>query len=123
MMAIMAWMLGALFVFVSLLPVIAPKGLGSMGYVMIGLPLVLLLVVLPPLMKLAEEPTPENDATPDGCWKLGQFYFNPADPAMMVPKRAGLGYSLNFARGRSWAYLGLVLLLVLWPIALSFGLK
>jgi len=38
------------------------------------------------------------DTTPDESWKLGQFYFNPQDPALLVERRCGLGYSPNFAR-------------------------
>lgn len=38
------------------------------------------------------------DTTPDECWKLGQFYYNPDDPAYLVERRFGLGYSPNFAK-------------------------
>ena len=32
-------------------------------------------------------------------WKLGVFYFCPADPRVIVPKSVrGLGWTLNFAR-------------------------
>ncbi|MGD0038247.1 MAG: DUF5808 domain-containing protein [Bacteroidota bacterium] len=31
-------------------------------------------------------------------WKLGIIYFNPDDPRSMVPKSAGIGWTLNFAR-------------------------
>jgi hypothetical protein len=43
-----------------------------------------------------------RDTTPDECWKLGQFYYNPQDPALLVEHRIGLGYSPNFARPLSW---------------------
>ena len=43
-----------------------------------------------------------RDTTPDECWKLGQFYYNPQDPALLVEHRFGLGYSPNFARPLSW---------------------
>jgi len=48
---------------------------------------------------------PLGDRTPDDCWKLGQFYFNPNDAAVWVEKRAGIGYTLNFARPLSWLWL------------------
>lgn len=48
---------------------------------------------------------PRGDRTPDECWKLGQFYFNPDDAAVWVEKRAGVGYTLNFARPLSWLWL------------------
>jgi hypothetical protein len=51
-----------------------------------------------------------SDPTPDECWKLGQFYFNPQDPAYMVERRFGLGYSPNFARPSAWIAAALPLL-------------
>jgi uncharacterized membrane protein len=54
--------------------------------------------------------TPAGDRTPDACWKLGIFYFNPADPAVFVAKRFGVGYTFNFAN--RWSWLMLVALLV-----------
>ena len=50
------------------------------------------------------------DGTPDNCWYGGMFYFNPKDRAILVPKRFGVGYSLNFARPASWLWLTLALL-------------
>jgi len=31
------------------------------------------------------------------CWKWGGFYYNPLDKRIFLPKRSGLGYTLNFA--------------------------
>ncbi len=59
------------------------------------------------------------DTTPDECWKLGQFYYNPQDPALLVEHRIGLGYSPNFARPLSWiAMTALFLLPVLVVVSL-----
>lgn len=52
------------------------------------------------------------DGTLDGCWRAGIFYFNPSDRAIFVPKRFGMGYSLNFAHPVSW----LVMVGLLLPI-------
>jgi hypothetical protein len=52
------------------------------------------------------------DTTPDECWKLGQFYFNPRDSAYMVERRFGLGYSPNFARPSAWIAAALPLLVI-----------
>ena len=54
---------------------------------------------------------------PDAAWK-GSFYSNPDDPALLVPKRFGIGYTLNFGNPWSWAVLGLVLLMVAVPFIL-----
>jgi uncharacterized membrane protein len=53
---------------------------------------------------------PVGDRTPDRYWKLGLFYFNPDDSAIVVEKRFGLGYSLNFARPTTWAIMALLLI-------------
>ena len=50
--------------------------------------------------------TRAGDHTPDVCWKLGIFYFNPADPAVFVLQRFGLGYTFNFGNRWSWAAMG-----------------
>jgi uncharacterized membrane protein len=56
--------------------------------------------------------TPAGDRTPDACWKLGIFYFNPADPAVFVAKRFGVGYTFNFASRWSWLMLAALLVVV-----------
>ena len=53
---------------------------------------------------------PVGDRTPDRFWKLGIFYFNPDDSAVLIEKRFGLGYSLNFARPTAWIIVLLVLM-------------
>ena len=68
-------------------------------------------VLLPLLVKTGSRP-------PDDKWK-GVFYSNADDPAVLVPKRYGIGYTLNFGNPWSWAVLALILLLVVAPIAFS----
>ena len=38
----------------------------------------------------------------DHFWHLGVFYANADDPAVVVPKRFGIGWGLNWARPASW---------------------
>ncbi len=56
----------------------------------------------------------------DTCWKLGMFYFNPDDPALLVEKRMGIGYTINFAHASGWMIMALTLLvplgLAVWAI-------
>jgi uncharacterized membrane protein len=66
--------------------------------------------------RLAGSTVPVGDRTPDRYWKLGIFYFNRDDPAVLVEKRFGLGYSLNFARPTAWIIVLLVLTGPLVPI-------
>jgi uncharacterized membrane protein len=37
-----------------------------------------------------------GDNSPDRGWKLGLLYVNRADPALFVPKRFGVGFTINF---------------------------
>jgi uncharacterized membrane protein len=60
-----------------------------------------------------------SDSTPNSCWKLGIFYFNPADPAVFVLQRFGIGYTFNFASRWSWA--GFAMLLA--AVSLRAGLR
>ena len=61
-----------------------------------------------------------GDGTPDECWKLGVFYFNPEDPAIFVEKRFGIGYTCNLANRGAWMFAGLVLALSLSPLLLRY---
>ncbi|RFF31728.1 DUF5808 domain-containing protein [Wenzhouxiangella sediminis] len=62
----------------------------------------------------------QGDRSPDSAWKLGLIYFNPADPAMWVEKRFGVGFTLNFARPSAWFLLTAILAataaLVVWSL-------
>jgi len=66
--------------------------------------------------RIASSAVPIGDRTPDRYWRLGIFYFNPDDSAVLVEKRFGLGYSLNFARPTAWIIVLLVLMAPLIPV-------
>ncbi|MGH9530090.1 MAG: DUF5808 domain-containing protein [Terriglobales bacterium] len=42
-------------------------------------------------------------------WKFLIFYFNPSEPRLLVQKRSGLPFTLNFARPAAWAITGTTL--------------
>jgi uncharacterized membrane protein len=70
-------------------------------------------------MKKASEPSDPPEKTPEECWKAGVVYYNPSDPALVVEKRTGFGYTLNFGNRLSWVLAaGLVLVLVSVPLIL-----
>jgi uncharacterized membrane protein len=50
-----------------------------------------------------------GDRTPDSCWRWGIIYVNANDPALLVEKRFGIGYTINFGHRKVWAVLALVL--------------
>lgn len=49
-------------------------------------------------------------------WHLGVFYARREDPRILVPRRWGRGWTLNFAHGRAWGILAVGLLL---PLAVA----
>jgi uncharacterized membrane protein len=65
---------------------------------------------------------PSADASPeprsDSYWKAGMFYYNPDDPAILVSKRVGIGYTLNFASKWTWVIMVLLLALPFLPVFL-----
>lgn len=67
----------------------------------------------------------ENTTTPDLAaadehWHWQIFYYNAADSRVMVPKRSGLGLTVNFAQPMSYVVLsipficGAVIVLSVW---------
>jgi uncharacterized membrane protein len=46
-------------------------------------------------------------------WKWGIVYFNLKDSRIIIPKRTGIGWTLNFAHPTSLLWLAALILLVL----------
>jgi len=42
-------------------------------------------------------------------WKFLIFYFNRDEPRLLVPKRSGLPFTINFARPTAWAITAVIL--------------
>jgi uncharacterized membrane protein len=61
----------------------------------------------------------DGRAADDPHWR-GVFYVNREDEAVWVPKRSGLGYTLNLAHRVSWFILGLFLLFPIVIIGVQF---
>ncbi len=108
-LALLEWMVALLFVVVTLLPLLGGLERGTMLVLLLAPTAIILGVAIKVSMKSYEAP-----AAPKEAWKFGVFYYNPADPDVMVPKRTGLGYTMNFARPASWwIIVGLVLLITI----------
>lgn len=88
-----------------------PLGIGIM---MVSALLLLFVPVVTGWFVLRSDgPAQSGDRSPDECWYLGLFYFNPADPALWVEKRFGIGYTVNFARPAAWlCIIGMIALTV-----------
>ena len=54
----------------------------------------------------------------DKHWKWGIFYVNSGNPKIWVPKRYGIGYTLNFGNSWSWAALALILIAIAVPLSI-----
>ena len=106
---------------VSVARVAGDRLFGTQLLVLIGVGLVALaLVFVVRVIRINRTLMSGGDGTPDQCWKLGFLYFNPADPAIFVEKRLGIGYTCNFGNVTTWLLLGLIALLSLTPVFLRF---
>jgi len=75
--------------------------------------LVGLISVLVPLMARQNAPADSS------LWRAGIFYVNPSDPALFVPKRFGIGYTINFGNRWSWLLIAILVVLILGPVVFS----
>jgi uncharacterized membrane protein len=57
------------------------------------------------------EEVKSNYPDDDINWKLGMFYYNPDDLAIMIPKRMGVGWTLNFGHPISFILIGAVIII------------
>jgi uncharacterized membrane protein len=75
-----------------------------------------LLSVIGTALYAARKPRDEPEEVDLDHWR-GAFYANRRDPALFVPKRFGIGWTINFGRPAGWAFLAVILaVLVLAPI-------
>jgi uncharacterized membrane protein len=72
-----------------------------------------------------DEPAGDEPATDtahrddDRFWTLGIFYANRDDPAVLVPKRFGVGWTINVANPRTWPMIAVVIVLIIAPALLA----
>jgi len=55
----------------------------------------------------------------DRYWLLGLLYLNRDDPAVLVPRRFGLGWTLNLARPVTWAVIAALVVFLAGPPLIS----
>jgi uncharacterized membrane protein len=91
-MAIMTYPLALIFSALSLMPVLhfPPWALA------VALPPFILGFLVWVVQKNAEPKAEGQADTPDECWRAGDIYVNPTDPAVFVEKRDGFGFTFNF---------------------------
>jgi len=104
------WIVSILMAFVSLNHF---YGSDTLPRVVLAVVLVAAGILSWPLFRMSMMPGSGTDRMPDNAWKLGIFYYNPDDPALMVRRRFTPGYTLNFGNRMSWAVVaGTLVLLV-----------
>lgn len=59
----------------------------------------------------------------DDKWILGSIYYNKNDPAWMIEKRLGVGWTLNFAHPKSWIAMGGLIIFIIGTIVMSLLLE
>ena len=125
-MAALAWLCAGLFCLIGLTPLIHLSA--SQFIAVMAVYLVLVATVTIWLLRrgglILNAPSVEAyDSTPDSGWHAGIFYYNKSDAAVIVPKRFGLGWTLNFARMTSWFYIGSVIAFFALITVLSHWIK
>ncbi|QPK79419.1 DUF1648 domain-containing protein [Corynebacterium lizhenjunii] len=72
---------------------------------------------------LAHQNFPDSTAESpnnDHHYRLGLFYYNPADPAIVVDRRAGVGMDFNYAHWQGKAFAAVVLAIVVGSLLAAF---
>jgi uncharacterized membrane protein len=65
---------------------------------------------------------PIGDRTADARWIGGLLYFNPTDPAVLVERRMGIGWTMNFGNPWSWVSLmAVAVIVVIGPLTMRGG--
>lgn len=59
----------------------------------------------------------------DDNWILGGMYFNKKDPAWMVEKRRGIGWTVNFANPKAWLAIGGLVIFIIINIVISIAVS
>jgi len=70
----------------------------------------------PPVRRQSTGPVARDD---DRYWYGGFFYFNPDDPDVIVPKRFGLGFTVNIGHPLGKVFIVAMAILLLLPVALA----
>ena len=119
---VIVWLATPLAAFPGLEDLLGPAVLTTVVLSTVGaiLPLALL---LPRMAKVQDQLVAiagtEVLGTRHAGWKWGGLvYYAPEDPALFVPKKIGIGQTLNMARPSAWVFLALVIVL---PLAITLG--
>lgn len=94
-------------------------GLGDIYYQSLVVCIVLSCIVGVRAWVYLQHPKPVTRETEAVHWRYPGVYFNRQDPALFVPLRNGLGWTLNFGRPQAILFVGVVLIFSIWaPIVI-----
>ena len=122
MLTAVMWLVSLLTTVGAVAPLLPASAMGWLPWVIVVVLLLTVAGFAVPMIRMGMERTGGTDATPDECWKGGLIHYNPADTALMVERRDGVGFTINFGNRLSWWVIGLMLLAI-GPLMLSLGLK
>ena len=74
------------------------RGFGRIYNITLLVSLIISAVIVRRTMKTLREEGAQSAETDPAVWRLTHLYFNPQDPALFVPTRRGVGWTLNFGR-------------------------
>ncbi len=94
-----SWMLSVNLALIMVLFVVGQPGSIFLGMLIADAAIVIVAFVL--FRKMIRNGQMPNSTT-NRDWKIGVFYWNPADSALLVPKRFGIGYTVNLAHPGGW---------------------
>jgi uncharacterized membrane protein len=114
------WSIASLFCVLGTAPVREVAGTVIPLWLPVGILLAVIIIFGWQVFR-ANQVSPGPDPTPDECWHAGDFYYNPADPAFVVEKRFGIGYTVNLAHKLTWLLAGQVVLIITSAIFLARG--
>jgi uncharacterized membrane protein len=80
------------------------SGLPHAVFLALGVPAVLVALIFLPLYFWLVPKQPVSSTH----WKWDFFYWNPNDPSLVVERRYGYGFTLNFGRPLAWVYIAFV---------------
>lgn len=108
-------------------PVMFGSGLGiplwGMTSLHMGIGALVLCIVLGVVLLFLEARRLLVSAPDSDNYRWGLFYVNAEDSRLWVPKRIGVGFTLNYARPSAWWITLLLLMVVVVPLAVLLNLK
>ena len=119
---VIVWLAIPIAAFPGFEPVIGPAVIVTVILATVGA-LAPIGLFLPSMMKVQDEiraiaGTEVLGTRPAGWIWGGTVYYAPEDPALFVPKRVGIGQTLNMARPSAWIFL---IAVIVAPLAIALG--